>query len=547
MMTIALFDIIQETTNSTGTGDMTLAGAVGSYLPFGMFLTDGQQFPYTITDNASEREVGTGTYHAISNSFSRTTVLSSTNGGAAVPWGTGAKNVFMDLQAEMFGGTSGYVLTANGPNTVPTYQAPGAAAAGSLTGTTLASNVLNSSLTSVGTLGNLTVTNPIAGSITGSSGSCTGNAATATLAATATVANAVAGTGVTGGSSGQLLLAQSGTSSAFETMSQDGTITNAGVLTVVSAGGGTGNFACGNVNMPSAGQIVWNSDTGLSRISAGTIGVGDGTQGDYSGVLLAATLSATNGVFGGWLTVSGSNFCSITTNGGYGMELSASGNLTLNSSASINTSAGSASTWAFAANANNSVRFTDGTNSYHTIDTRTGHSGSSAHTFANTAPSFASASSNAYSLVSLSSYTLTQTGTTTVTALNGLSLLVNSPKVSNSSTSALTVTTVSAVQINGPLATNPGGGSLTPTNSIALDIPTYVSNGGGGNPNNAAGLRVAAPSGGTNNYSIGGVAGSVFSLATMPQTAGTATVAGLGLTITADAAITVARMLLEEP
>jgi hypothetical protein len=51
--------------------------------------------------------------------------------------------------------------------------------AGTLSGTTLASNVVNSSLTSVGTLTNLTVTNPIAGSITG-------NASTATLAANAT-------------------------------------------------------------------------------------------------------------------------------------------------------------------------------------------------------------------------------------------------------------------------------------------------------------------------------------------------------------------------
>jgi hypothetical protein len=58
--------------------------------------------------------------------------------------------------------------------------------AGTLTGNTLASNVVNSSLTSVGPLTNLTVTNPIAGSVTGSSGSTTGNAATASLAAEAT-------------------------------------------------------------------------------------------------------------------------------------------------------------------------------------------------------------------------------------------------------------------------------------------------------------------------------------------------------------------------
>ena len=56
---------------------------------------------------------------------------------------------------------------------------PGVAAAGTLTGAKLADNVLASSLTSVGTLANLTVTNTISGSING-------NAATATTATTVT-------------------------------------------------------------------------------------------------------------------------------------------------------------------------------------------------------------------------------------------------------------------------------------------------------------------------------------------------------------------------
>jgi hypothetical protein len=68
----------------------------------------------------------------------------------------------------------------NGPGYVTSV---GAAAAGALTGTTIASNVTASSLTSVGTLATLTVTAPINGSVTGSSASCTGNAATATVAA----------------------------------------------------------------------------------------------------------------------------------------------------------------------------------------------------------------------------------------------------------------------------------------------------------------------------------------------------------------------------
>ena len=51
--------------------------------------------------------------------------------------------------------------------------AGGIAAAGTLTGTTLASNVVTSSLTTVGTLANLTVTNTITGSVSGSAGTVT--------------------------------------------------------------------------------------------------------------------------------------------------------------------------------------------------------------------------------------------------------------------------------------------------------------------------------------------------------------------------------------
>ena len=70
-----------------------------------------------------------------------------------------------DINGVAFDGTANITVTA---------------AAGTLTGATLNGTVLASSLTSVGTLLNLTVTNQITGSISGSAGSCTGNAATAT-------------------------------------------------------------------------------------------------------------------------------------------------------------------------------------------------------------------------------------------------------------------------------------------------------------------------------------------------------------------------------
>jgi hypothetical protein len=90
--------------------------------------------------------------------------------------------VLRDASGNFAAGTITANLTGNISGTAP---------AGTLTGTTLASNVVNSSLTSVGTLGSLTVTNPITGSVTGSSGSTTGNAATATTLQTARNINGV--------------------------------------------------------------------------------------------------------------------------------------------------------------------------------------------------------------------------------------------------------------------------------------------------------------------------------------------------------------------
>jgi hypothetical protein len=85
------------------------------------------------------------------------------------------------------GSTAIPVVTINAKGlTTSITTAAVVAPAGTLSGSTLASGVTASSLTSVGTLGSLTVTNPISGSITGSSGSTTGNAATATKIASIT-------------------------------------------------------------------------------------------------------------------------------------------------------------------------------------------------------------------------------------------------------------------------------------------------------------------------------------------------------------------------
>lgn len=67
---------------------------------------------------------------------------------------------------------NGSTLAVSGTGTITATAAP----ASGITGAALASNVITSSLTSVGTLVNLTVTNPITGSVTGNAATVTTNA-----------------------------------------------------------------------------------------------------------------------------------------------------------------------------------------------------------------------------------------------------------------------------------------------------------------------------------------------------------------------------------
>ena len=132
----------------------------------------------------------------------------------------------------------------NGTNFDGTAAITVTAAAGTLSGATLASNVLASSLTSVGTLAGLTVTAPIAGSVTGSSGSTTGNAATATALQTARNINGVSFNGtanitVTADASTltSATLASGVTASSLTSVGTLATLTTSGTTSLATAAG----------------------------------------------------------------------------------------------------------------------------------------------------------------------------------------------------------------------------------------------------------------------------------------------------------------------
>ena len=163
--------------------------------------------------------------------------------------------------------------------------------AATLTGTALNSTVIGSSLTSVGTLGNLTVINPIAGSVTGTASNVTGIVAIANGGTNSTAVATAGGIGY-----------GTGTAHAYTGAGTTGQIlssTGAGVPTWVTPSG---------VSVPYSGAIA-AVDLGAFdlKVNSLTVGKGGGNIGSNTanGVsVLAANISGTNNTALGYSALS---------------------------------------------------------------------------------------------------------------------------------------------------------------------------------------------------------------------------------------------------
>ena len=95
-MALVLNDRVKETSTTTGTGTIDLGGAETGYQTFVAGIGTGNTVYYVIEDvNGLDWEVGVGTVtDATPDTLSRTTVLSSSNGGSLTNFGIGDKNVF---------------------------------------------------------------------------------------------------------------------------------------------------------------------------------------------------------------------------------------------------------------------------------------------------------------------------------------------------------------------------------------------------------------------------------------------------------------------
>ena len=99
-MALIVKDRVQETTTTTGTGTVTLAGAVTGFQTFAA-IGDGNTCYYAIT-SGNDWEVGLGTYTASGTTLSRDTILESSNAGSAITL-SGTSNVFVTYPAEKSG------------------------------------------------------------------------------------------------------------------------------------------------------------------------------------------------------------------------------------------------------------------------------------------------------------------------------------------------------------------------------------------------------------------------------------------------------------
>ena len=101
-MALVLKDRVKETTASTGTSTINLAGAATGFEDFVSAVGDGNTCYYAILDaNGSAWEVGIGTVtDAATDTLSRDTILESSNNDNAISLTSGTHTVFLTYPAD---------------------------------------------------------------------------------------------------------------------------------------------------------------------------------------------------------------------------------------------------------------------------------------------------------------------------------------------------------------------------------------------------------------------------------------------------------------
>jgi len=101
-MALTIADRVRETTTTTGTGTISLLGAVANFETFTTNLSNSDTTYYAIVDNTNnDFEVGLGTFTSSGTTLARTdgNVIASSNSNNRVNLGAGTKDVFITIPA----------------------------------------------------------------------------------------------------------------------------------------------------------------------------------------------------------------------------------------------------------------------------------------------------------------------------------------------------------------------------------------------------------------------------------------------------------------
>lgn len=100
-MALVVKDRVKESSTTSGTGTLTLAGAVTGFQAFSAALSNGDTTYYAIAESSTGAwEVGLGTYTTSGTTLARTTILDSSNSGSAINLSGSGADVFITQPAD---------------------------------------------------------------------------------------------------------------------------------------------------------------------------------------------------------------------------------------------------------------------------------------------------------------------------------------------------------------------------------------------------------------------------------------------------------------